>query len=152
MSPLPVSGVGQIDEIAVNHATGEFVFASSSDLFKVPGVGGAATPLTSGSFLDHAPAVSPNGTKIAFERNTSGNPYQIHIMNSDGSGEMALTSTPATYNFHPAFCDDGAGTTILIYEQTSTSNLRRISITGTQLADFVTPLNFESQPAGPGSP
>ncbi|MDQ3644967.1 MAG: hypothetical protein M3356_05600, partial [Actinomycetota bacterium] len=60
------------------------------------------------------PAVSPDGTKIAFERgiegaasHESGN-HEIFIINADGSGgETKLTDTPDRREQHPNFSPDG---------------------------------------------
>ena len=67
------------------------------------------TRLTTGT----EPAVSPDGTRIAFERGVggagaheSGN-HEIFIMNADGRAEIKLTDTPDRREQHPNFSPDG---------------------------------------------
>jgi hypothetical protein len=55
-----------------------------------------------------SPSISPDGTKIAF---SSGG--EIHIMNTNGTGEYSLTNSPNDSKFYPSWSPDG---TRLVYE------------------------------------
>jgi Tol biopolymer transport system component len=48
---------------------------------------------------DGSPSVSPDGTKIVFERDVFGFPFSTYIwaMNADGTGKTQLTSSRADY-------------------------------------------------------
>jgi hypothetical protein len=54
---------------------------------------------------DSIPALSPDGTKIAFVSNRDGN-NEIYLMNADGSGQTRLTNNSAD-DSQPAFSPDG---------------------------------------------
>ena len=51
------------------------------------------------------PAVSPDGTKIAFSSNRDGNP-EIYVMNANGTNQTRLTNTGAS-DYTPAWSPDG---------------------------------------------
>jgi Tol biopolymer transport system component len=53
-----------------------------------------------------APDWSPDGTKIAYESNQTGD-YRIWAMNSDGSGQRRLTNDPGFADLAPAWSPDG---------------------------------------------
>lgn len=88
---------------------GSYCPQPTSDLYSVPPGGGAAHRITS-SRADHsAPALSPDGSKIAYSWNQcshgcrSGS-YGIRVLNVDGSGERVLTNPAAcrpTFTFPP---------------------------------------------------
>src|SRR6266851_5500645 len=54
-----------------------------------------------------APDWSPDGTKIAYESNQTGD-YRIWVMNSDGSGQRRLADDPGFADLAPAWSPDGA--------------------------------------------
>ena len=56
----------------------------------VPGLnadGSDLKRLTTNTFDEYSPVWSPDGTKIAFSSNLSGD-YEIHVMDADGSNAM----------------------------------------------------------------
>lgn len=61
--------------------------------------------LTFRSRHDGYPAVSPDGSRVAFTSNTDGN-NEIYVMNSDGSGQLRLTRNAANDTM-PQFSKDG---------------------------------------------
>ena len=54
--------------------------------------GSGQTSVISGSIVPSEPAWSPDATKIAFAQNQP--PFDIYVMNADGSGQTNLTNTP----------------------------------------------------------
>lgn len=71
----------------------------------VANLDGAGKVLTSGPGNDLDPAWSPDGTRIAFARNSGGN-YDIWVMNSDGTGLQRLTLGPRDERY-PSWSPDG---------------------------------------------
>jgi Tol biopolymer transport system component len=63
------------------------------------------TTLTTGSSTSYQAAWSPDGSKLAFSSDRSGN-YEIYVMNADGSGLVQLTNQGAT-NIQAAWSPDG---------------------------------------------
>ena len=71
------------------------------------------TRLTNNSAWDGQPRVSPDGTKVAFVRcdNADGYsyPYNIYVMNSDGTGVSKLTAaTGSQFCIDPVWSPDGS--------------------------------------------
>lgn len=66
------------------------------DIYVVAAAGGEAQQLTATPTMDYAPAVSPNGRRVAFVviPTGPGQRHDIHAMNADGTGRTALTETP----------------------------------------------------------
>lgn len=62
---------------------------------------GKTTRLTNDPLMDIRPKWSPDGSLIVFERGNKRNDQQIYLMNSDGSGQRALTKSG--YNYAPSF-------------------------------------------------
>ncbi len=63
--------------------------------------------ITDGSVWDFAPDWSPDGTKIAFSRETTtGGPADVYVMNADGSAQTNMTNNVA-FDAHPAWSPDG---------------------------------------------
>ncbi len=55
---------------------------------------------------DRMPAVSPDGTKVAFVSDRGGT-NEIYVMGIDGSNPTRLTNDPATAEFYPSWSPDG---------------------------------------------
>ena len=79
--------------------------ATDSGIYVMDPNGSNQVRLTSGTG-DLNPVWSPDGSRIAFASARTGRPIQIHVMNADGSDEVALTSCPSNC-FDPAWSPDG---------------------------------------------
>ncbi|MGC1852980.1 MAG: hypothetical protein WA687_11135 [Solirubrobacterales bacterium] len=70
-------------------------FVRGGDLYSVRPDGSGQRRLTSGATLDSAPIVSPDGTRVVFERRASaGSAADLYAVRVLGSGLRALTSGP----------------------------------------------------------
>lgn len=78
-----------------------------SDIYRLTLDGRKLTPLTKGprGAMNVEPAVSPDGSKIAFSSDRSGKPM-IYIMNANGSGVKRITFA-GVYNSSPSWSPDG---------------------------------------------
>jgi TolB protein len=102
---------------------GTFVFRRDSgdnrDVFLVQPDRSGLVQLTTDPKLDSAPMLSPDGTRVAFERSdpVAGN-AEIWIVNADGTNEMAVTRTDQVEDW-PSWAPDG---TRLLFTRTSTQD------------------------------
>src|ERR1700681_3320384 len=87
--------------------------ATSSNLFSMDRDGGSIRQLTSepNGVYDGDPAISPDGTRIAFERfDLKARQTAIYLMNADGSHMVRITAPPpsaAGGDQQPSFSPDG---------------------------------------------
>jgi Tol biopolymer transport system component len=94
-------------------SSGRIVFAgegkdhTSSGLFAMSPEGGAPAPLTPMTGGDTAPAVSPDGRRVAFMSTRDGGKYQLYVMNIDGSGVRRLIDDPTRAYCNPQWSPDG---------------------------------------------
>src|SRR5215471_13973303 len=65
-----------------------------SNLWMVSSDGKDNRPLTTGSYRDTSPRISPDGTRVAYLSNRSGK-VQIHVRWLDTAQEAQITGTPA---------------------------------------------------------
>ncbi len=97
------------------------LFAYQPFLEDWSGIGYAALPLTritSGPYHDITPAVSPDGSLVAFSSNRNG-PWDIFILNLT-SGEIQQFTDTYAYDGHPTWSPDGQW---LAYESYQVNNL-----------------------------
>lgn len=82
-------------------------FARDGDLFSIRPDGSGQRQLTSGTEIDSAPRISPNGNYVLFERRASaGAAADLYIVGSHGGGVRALT-TGANDDHEARFSPDG---------------------------------------------
>jgi len=70
-------------------------------------VGGAAEPLIVSSLSEDNPQFSPDGTRIAFESNRSGESEEIWLAQADGSKPVQLTHNLGRHQGTPRWSPDG---------------------------------------------
>ena len=92
--------------------TGQIVFESTRDgqheIYRMNADGSGQTRLTTNPATDNLPAISPDGTKVAFTSDRLGGPgsSDIFVMDIDGGGVTRLTSD-AGIELQPAWSPDG---------------------------------------------
>ena len=69
--------------------------------------GSSPAPLTADAHADSDPAYSPDGSSIAFVRQTDGGEFRLWTMREDGGGAVPLTP-PGVSARHPSWSPDGA--------------------------------------------
>lgn len=79
--------------------------SSTSDIFSKSVDGRTLTQLTTDPANDAMPAVSPDGSRIAFASNRGGN-WDIYVMSSTGGQAIQVTSDSAQ-ELHPSWSHDG---------------------------------------------
>lgn len=83
------------------------LFDLLGDIYTVPRSGGTATRLTSGMALDLQPVFSPDGGRILFVSDRSGN-ENLWTMDADGSNLRAVTTDRGDFHFDdPEWSPDG---------------------------------------------
>ncbi len=77
-------------------------------VYRIPAQGGEAQSLTqdSGVAVNYHPAWSPDGSKIAFVSDRSGQ-YNLWVMNADGSDPKSVMVNPAVRVTDPTWMPDG---------------------------------------------
>ena len=77
----------------------------AADIYAITPGAQAQRVTTSTSSSD--PAVSPDGSQIAFISADPGEPYQVFVVNADGSGRRQVTTSPPAKS-QPAWSPDGS--------------------------------------------
>lgn len=84
---------------------GRLIFVRGTDIFISTADGTNVTNITNGGGINEDPAFSPDGSKVAFRSDRSGD-YEIYQMNADGSGVQRLTTAAGTDEY-PAYSANG---------------------------------------------
>lgn len=91
------SGAGDRVAFALSDPTG-----GGADIYTVRADGTGLTRLTDHEARDVGPALSPDGSQIAFASDRSGN-WEVYVMATDGTGLQRVTDHPARDEM-PAWC------------------------------------------------
>src|SRR6478672_11647548 len=81
--------------------------SGNDEIVSVAADGSAPMVLTNDAHADADPAYSPDGSQIAFVRQTDGGEYTLWSMRADGGNPVALTP-PGVSARHPSWSPDGA--------------------------------------------
>ena len=102
-------------DVAVSSDGQRLVFTALGHLFQLPTTGGAAKQLTFGPYYDSAPAISPDGTSVAFisdrETLSQGNVFVLNI----ASGRIRRL-TNEFWADRPTWSPDGKSIAFLSYQ------------------------------------
>ena len=90
------------DMIAYSGGTGGWEDKAYDDIWVVPATGGVPRRLTDSFEDDWDPSWSPDGRRIAFDRQDDGYNW-IYVVNADGTGLRRLTRN---FNWHPVWTPD----------------------------------------------
>jgi Tol biopolymer transport system component len=115
LAMLLVSGASllRLEDVASAASAGKsekIVFASyrtgNSDIYIMNSDGSDQRRLTYTVEPEGSSTISPDGTKIAFERSVEPGNAEIYVMNSDGSDQTRLTFSPG-HDQQASFSPDG---------------------------------------------
>lgn len=88
--------------------------------------------LTPGFGVAQHPAISPDGTRIAFSSSRDGS-QEIYVMNADGSNPVRLTSLPSGSAASPTWSPDGTRIAFIWEDYPSAPEVRIVNADGTGL-------------------
>ena len=91
--------------VAVTPDERMLIFSALGHLYQVPVAGGAATQLTTGPFYDGDPAISPDGTRVAFVSNRDGSSSNVFVL--DLASRRVTQVTREREATRPAWSPDG---------------------------------------------
>jgi tricorn protease len=108
MRPSRVSAAGNIEQWGLSPKGKRAVFAARGDIFTAPIEHGPTRNLTNSSNAhDKWPAWSPDGKRIAFLSDRTGED-ELYLVNQDGSGDLEqLTDDGKEMRYRPAWSPDG---------------------------------------------
>jgi|GEM_PF-2210599 len=119
LTDLP-GGSGDGYSPTVSGSGARIAYVDNSEIWIMNADGSDPLKLTDNAVVDEFPALSPDGTKIAFYRDVAGD-RDIWIMDSDGTDQSLLLDGPQE-DFRSAFSPDG----LTLYAQTEIGGGRNI--------------------------
>lgn len=120
--------------------------SGNDEIVSVAADGTAPLVLTNDAHVDTDPAYSPDGSQIAFVRQTDGGEFTLWTMPADGGAAVALTP-PGISARHPSWSPDGAHIVFDRAGATSGRDLWVVDATGGGLHSIVTHAGADSEPA-----
>ncbi len=145
---LVAVGVGPGSAAGLNGRIAVVSGASGNDeIVSIAADGTAPVTLTSDPHADEDPAYSPDGTRIAFVRQTDGGEFTLWTMRSDGTGAVPLTP-PGVSARHPNWSPDGLE---IAFDRASPTGTGRdiwaIGVSGAGLHSIMTHAGSDTDPA-----
>jgi len=143
---------GAADDEHPSERSGLVVFTSyrtgRAELYSVPAGGGAPTQLTTASANETDPALSPDGTKIAYVSDVSG-VTKLWLCAADGSGQEPLTSGfgfAGSIEASPSWAPDGQRI-VFVSTANGSANLFVLTLGGGLPTPLVTGPSANVEPA-----
>lgn len=139
---LPGSAVG---DWALSPDGSHFVMKNAYDLMVMDNRGRHQRWLTQDGTNNHAPAWSPDGTKIAFVSERDNN-SEIYVMDADGSNQVRLTQNDV-YDSSPSWSPDGKHIAFESFEGDSDSEIYVMDSDGNNPHPLTSNDDYDSSPA-----
>ena len=134
--------------------TGRWVAFSAGgvngDIFLIGSTGGAPLTVVSGPDSEFSPTFSPDGSRIAFVRDTGPGlalETDIWLVNRDGSGLVNLTNTVDVEETDPDFSPDGRRIVFGVLTAPSETDIQSIAVNGSDRRPVVSGPTDDEQPA-----
>lgn len=131
---------------------GLLVFVSNRDgngeLYAMPATGGPATRLTSTAANEAYPALSPDGTRLAYTRDDGGL-TRLWISNADGSGAVRVTDSldfGGAVDVSPTWAP-GSDRVAFVSTTTGSARLYQLTISGMTIAPLLSDTAPDVEPA-----
>ncbi len=133
----------QIEFMAAQALLDRIVFSyggASPDIWVCNLDGSNRVQLTNNAATERAPSWSPDGTRIAFQRQWSGGDWELITMAANGSGIQAVTNNDK-HDAHPSWSPDGRA---LVYHSNVPGNYEIMRC----YEDGGSPINLTNHPSG----
>lgn len=99
----------------------------NGDIYSVPLTGGGPTRIAASPFVDVCPAISPDGSEIAFFSSRAGGQLALHIMAADGT-DVRFVEGPVFRGQCPVWSPDGREIAFFRYESAGTATITSLRI------------------------
>jgi eukaryotic-like serine/threonine-protein kinase len=144
---LDVAGAGATYPSA-SPRSDRLVFAQETDDIDIWRIrpGGTPEPLIRSSLADYSPDLSPDGSRVAFTSNRTGESTEIWIANADGTNPAQLTHGPGRDQGAPRWSPDGLWLAFDSYDAKGQSDIYVIASSGGQARHITTDPSDDSNP------